>query len=80
MRPPASQGEIARLLGYMPIIVRASGISDWERDFCISICGRIKRGAFTPTEKQIGVMRRVVEKFQASTRETDDVHLVERGN
>ena len=77
---PATPGEIAQLLGYMPIIVRASGISDWEREFCVSICGRIKRGAFIPSEKQIGVMRRVVEKFQASTRETDDVDLVERGD
>ena len=74
----ASPGEIDQLVGYMPIIMRAPGISDWSRQFCISIAGRVKRGAFTPTEKQIGVMRRLVAEFQATMRD-DDAALVERG-
>lgn len=80
MSAPATAGEVAQLLGYMPIIVRAPGISEWSREFCVSIVGRCKRGAFTPTEKQIGVMRRLVSEFQASMREADDLDLVERGN
>lgn len=74
----ATPGEIDQLLSYMPIIMRAPGISDWSRQFCISIVGRTKRAAFKPTDKQIGVMRRLVEEFQATMRD-DDAALVERG-
>lgn len=80
MSAPATDGEVAQLLGYMPIIMRSGGISEWSREFCVSIVGRCKRGAFTPTDKQIGVMRRMVSEFQASMREADDLDLVERGN
>ena len=72
-----SQGEIDTLLHYVPIIIRAPDLSDWERKFCISIAGRLKRGAFSPSEKQIGVLRRIVAAFKAAT--MDDAPVVERG-
>jgi hypothetical protein len=56
--------EVENLLGWMPIAVRAPGLSEFERSFCISICGRIKRGAFTPSEKQLAVMRRIVARVR----------------
>ena len=73
-----SHAEVDRLLGYMPIITRASDLSDWERQFCISIVGRIRRGAFCPTDKQIRVMTRIVDAFQTAVM-TDDP-IVEQGN
>ena len=75
MTPPA---EVDRLLGYMPIIIRAPDISDWERQFCISIVGRIQRGAFCPTDKQIRVMTRIVDAFQSAV--MTDEPIVEQGN
>lgn len=78
MRARPDQGEVDQLLVYIPIVMRSSGISDWARQFCISIVGRTKRGRFTPTEKQIGVMRRLVDDFKATMR--DDDALVERGD
>jgi len=68
-------GETDLLIHYMPIIVRAPGLTDWERQFCISACGKIKRGTFKPSEKQIGVMRRLHGKFLDMTR--DDAPVIE---
>lgn len=64
-----TQGEVDRLLGYMPIICGFGGISKADRDFCISICGRLKRGAFSPSGKQIYVMKRIVAAFQERLRD-----------
>lgn len=68
-------GETDRLLHYMPIVVRSACVTDWERTFCASMVGKGKRQAFAPSQKQIGVMRRIVEKFQAETMADD---LIER--
>ena len=70
--PPPATDDVAQLLHYMPIITRAGGISDWTRQFCISIAARMKRGPVNPTEKQIAVMRKIVAEFKAATM-TDDV-------
>jgi hypothetical protein len=71
------QGEVSRLMGYMPIIARAPDITDWERQFAISIAGRLKRKpGFQPTEKQVSVMTRIVDKFQRDAMADD---IVERG-
>jgi hypothetical protein len=70
-----AEGETDRLLHYMPIVVRSSCVTDWERDFCASMISKGRRKAFHPTDKQIGVMRRIVEKFQAETMADD---LIER--
>lgn len=70
-----THGEVDRLLIYMPIITRAGGINEWERKFCISIAGRMKRGAFVPTEKQIATMKRIVGDFQDQTMGDDVVEL-----
>ena len=65
--PPPATDDVAQLLHWMPIITRAPDISDWTRQFCISIAGRMKRGTVNPTEKQIAVMRRIVGEFKAAT-------------
>ena len=71
-----TQAETERLIGYMPIITRAPDITDWERQFCISITGRRKRNpAFQPSDKQIATMARIVDKFQAGSMSD----LVEKG-
>lgn len=57
--------EADRLMHWMPIIVRASGISDWERKFCASMIARSRARVFTPSHKQIAVMERIVSEFQA---------------
>ena len=64
--PPATD-DVAQLLHYMPIIMRAGGISDWTRQFCISIAGRMKRGPVNPTENQIAVTRKIVAEFKEKT-------------
>lgn len=70
-----TQGEIDLLIHHMPMIVRAPGLSDWERQFAISACAKIKRGAWVPSPKQIGVMRRMHEKFLDMMR--DDAPMIE---
>jgi hypothetical protein len=75
MTPATSQGEIDLLIHYMPQIVRAPGLSDWERQFCVSACGKIKRGAWQPSDKQISVMRRLHAKFTDMMR--DDAPMIE---
>ena len=72
---PSNPAETDLLIHYMPIIVRAAGLSDWEREFCIVACGKIKRGAWRPSEKQIVVMRRMHAKFLEMTR--DDAPVIE---
>lgn len=71
-----TQDEIDNLLHYVPILIR-SDLSDWEREFCISIAGRMKRGTFTPSEKQIDVLRRLVSEFQTATMQ--DAPIIEGG-
>lgn len=60
-------GEVGQLLVYMPILVRTSDVTDWERKFCASIIAQSRRGR-PPSEKQIGVMRRLVDKFKDTLR------------
>ena len=74
-----SAADVDLLLHYMPIIMRSGGISDWERNFCISVVGAGKRRAFTPSAKQIAVMQRIVDGFRESTMRHDD-DVTERGN
>lgn len=64
--------ETDRLVHYMPIIVRSADISPWERSFCASIIARSRRSGFTPTEKQVGVMRRLVDNFQRDQMRGDE--------
>jgi hypothetical protein len=73
MNQQANSDDVARLLHWMPIIMRGSGISDWTRQFCISISARMKRGPAVPTEKQIVIMRRIVDEFQAANMRGDDL-------
>lgn len=66
-----------RLLGYVPHIIRASGISPWERKFCISIAGRMKRQVFTLSYNQGIALTRVVDAFQARTM-ADDAPVIDQ--
>lgn len=56
--------EVENVLHYVPIIMRSAEVSEWERQFCISIAGRMKRGAFSPSDKQLGVLKRLVDRFK----------------
>jgi hypothetical protein len=62
-----SAAEIDRLLHWMPIILRAFGVSDWERTFCASMVAKSKAGRFTPTQKQAEAMRGIVDAYVRST-------------
>jgi len=64
-------GETDRLLGYMPIVVRADGVSDWERKFCASIISRQRGKSFAVSEKQARIMNRIVSAFQERTMRAD---------
>jgi hypothetical protein len=57
--------EAENLIGWLPICVRAPGLSDWSRKFCASIIARNRRGGFVPTEAQLVVMRDIVGKVRA---------------
>jgi hypothetical protein len=65
------------LLHYMPILVRSSIVTEWERDFCVSMVHRSKKGPFIASEKQMTIMARIVDKFQRATMAED---LDARGN
>ena len=65
----------ADVLHYLPLIVR-TGISDWDRKFCVSIIGRMKRGAFTPSNAQARTIIRLVDDFRDRAMR-DDAPLIE---
>ena len=67
-----ARDEAAWLMGYMPLVVRAPGLSDWERKFCASVIAAERKGR-KPTEKQIGVMRRLVDRFREAALRDDVV-------
>lgn len=52
------------LLTYVPLLIRSSLVSDWERKFCISIAGRMKRQRVVLTEKQKRVLKPLVDRFR----------------
>lgn len=56
--------EAESLLGWMPVCVRAPGLSEFERAFCASVIARSRKGGFSPSEKQLGVMRRIVDRVR----------------
>ena len=56
--------ETALLIGYMPLAVKSSAVTEWERGFCASIIAKTKRRRFTPSAKQIATMRRITEKVR----------------
>lgn len=54
--------EINQLLHWMPIVVRMSGLTDWERDFCASMIARGRARRLRPSRRQIAVMKRLVDR------------------
>jgi hypothetical protein len=62
-----SADEIGRLLHWMPIILRAYGVTEWERKFCASMVAKAKAGRFVPTQKQAEAMRQIVDAYVRST-------------
>lgn len=71
------QAEAERLIHYMPILVRDGNVSDWERTFCASIIHKSRRAGFQPSEKQIGVMKRLVDTFQERELREEQGEVVE---
>lgn len=65
MAPPLARGEIGRLLGWMPYLVRDGDLTEWERSFAASIVNRTKSPRFRPSAKQLAIIRRLVEDFHA---------------
>lgn len=61
------QKRAAGLLHYMPIIVKAPGISQKDRQFCVPMISRSRRGPFMPSVKQAHVVLRFVDSFRAKT-------------
>lgn len=69
MTPPS---EIARLLGWMPTVIRWSELTDEERRFCIGMRAQEKRNpAFQPSDGAVRWMQRLVARFQAETLSED---------
>jgi hypothetical protein len=62
-----SPDEIGRLLHWIPIILRAYGVSDKTREFCASIEAQKRRPGFRPSPKQAAVMREIVDAYVRST-------------
>ena len=67
---------IEELLFHMQAAARAAGTA-WARDFANSIATQSRRRAWNPTEKQLGIMRRMVsEMFTVRRDEDDDLLLI----
>lgn len=66
----------ALLLGYMPIIVRSAGITDWERKFCASIIKQSNAGNEI-SRKQIAVMQRIVNQFRERHLRDDEETVID---
>lgn len=56
---------------YLPLLVRSGIVTDWERDFCISLIGQTNRGRAL-SEKQEAILARIVKKFMADAMQPDD--------
>ncbi|MBC7157381.1 MAG: hypothetical protein H5U20_07685 [Rhodobacteraceae bacterium] len=66
-----TDGERLVLVHRMAILVREPGLTEWERSFAASIVAADRRGRFRPSEKQVGVMRRIVADHNARTLRPD---------
>ena len=53
---------------WLPILVRGD-VTEWERNFCISLLAQVRRGRQL-TDKQNGILCRIRDDFQA--RDTRD--------
>lgn len=56
---------------YLPILVRDGGVTDWEREFCISLLGQQRRGRVL-SEKQLATLDKIVDAFKARSLTQDD--------
>lgn len=57
---------------YLPILVRDGGVTEWERSFCASLIRQTRAGRM-PSDKQAGVLRGIVERFQERAMREDGV-------
>ena len=64
-RHPQPPADLEILLHYLPHVVRSPDLSDWERSFAVSILARHRRGPFVPSDRQLPILRRLVERFRA---------------
>lgn len=66
MANPVPQSEADRLSHYLGLIVRSSGVTDWERKFCATAIAQARRsGIWRPSPKQVAIATRLVDRFLA---------------
>jgi len=66
--------EIERILWSWPRVV-ATARGDWAKGFTASIGKQMRRPGWQPTEKQAGIMRRMVAELYSAPGEDFDVVL-----
>lgn len=75
-----TEGEVDNLLHFVPHAMRSGCVTQWERKFLISIAGRMRRGSFRPTSKQVRTLAPIIAKFKkqslASEARGDEGHEV----
>ncbi len=70
--PELDQRTPEQCLYWWPSVCKAQS-SDWARGFALSIAGASKRRGWKPTDKQLGLMRKMVaELFYVRTDQADD--------
>jgi hypothetical protein len=71
MTPPP---DTARLLGWLPTVIRWSGLTYDERRFCIGMRANEKRNpGFVPSPGAVRWMQKLVARFQAETLKDDPI-------
>ena len=57
---------------YLPILVRDSGVTEWERSFCASLIRQTRAGR-VPSDKQSQTLAGIVARFQERAMREDGV-------
>jgi len=74
---PIQERSVEELIFWWPQVVRRAG-NDWAKGFALSIMAASRRRNWKPTEKQLGIMRRMVADFFTSKgRDDEDMALIE---
>lgn len=76
-RQMASAAEIERLLFFMPSVALHAE-KTWAKDFALSVSKQSRRRNWTPSHKQLSVMRGLVsDLFAHSSDDGGDLELIE---
>lgn len=74
---PATPDEIERLLHHLPAVEQAAR-SGFAQSFAASVLKQSRRRGWKPSEKQLGIMRKLVsELFTHGRDDEDDPQLIE---